>query len=308
VWWAYLLYSKNETAFKERIELESIRYSSLPHTQNYFQTSEYDIIHKKYVRQKWMILMEGSVFVSLLLLGLLQVRKTFAREMALAAQQRNFLLSITHELKSPISTVKLSVQTMQKRDLDAEQKSRVINNSLADIERLESLVNNILFAAKIENEKHEFTDSDVKASELVNEVADKLSNNKKNISIRKEIQPDITLRSDHLGFTSLVINLIENAIKYSDNDTSVLVALSETENDVQLKIADTGMGIPESERENIFDKFYRIGNEDTRKTKGTGLGLFIVKRFVEIYKGEISVTDNQPKGTVFTITLLKNPL
>ena len=304
-WWAYLLYSKNETAFKERIELENIRYSSSPHTENYFQTTEYETIHTKYVRQKWMILLEGSVFVSLLLIGLLQVRKTFAREMALAAQQRNFLLSITHELKSPISTVKLSVQTLQKRDLDAEQKNRVINNSLTDIERLESLVNNILFAARIENEKYEFSDSPVNASDMVTEIADKLGHNKKNITILKKIDSGVTLLSDPIGFTSVVINLIENAIKYSENNTTVTVGLTETETDIQLTISDMGMGIPDTERENIFDKFYRIGNEDTRKTKGTGLGLFIVKRFVEIYKGKITVANNMPKGTIFTIALPK---
>jgi signal transduction histidine kinase len=101
------------------------------------------------------------------------------------------------------------------------------------------------------------------------------------------------------------MNLIENAIKYSDPRTDIEVKLTDNEQQIFLSVADAGMGISEKEKLRVFDKFYRVGNEDTRKTKGTGLGLYIVKRFVEIYKGEISIADNKPTGTVFRLSFPK---
>ena len=92
------------------------------------------------------------------------------------------------------------------------------------------------------------------------------------------------------------MNLVENAIKYSEPSTEITVSLTESGDKVLLSVADQGIGIADNEKDRVFNKFYRIGNEDTRKTKGTGLGLYIVKRLVEIYSGEISITDNKPVG------------
>lgn len=303
VWWAYLLYSKNQAAYNELIELESIQHQISGSAEPFTATATYTELQSKYNRQKWMILLEGTVFIGLLLLGLAQVRKTFARELELAKQQRNFLLSITHELKSPVATIKLSLQTLKQRQLDAEQTQRVLNNSMNDAERLDALVNNILYAAKIESKHHEFHDTDVNVSELVSSIAKRMDMNKGDIKISSEIQADIIATTDQIGFTSVVINLIENAIKYSERGSTVLVRLHSEGNTFYFTVADNGIGIPVSERLKIFEKFYRVGNEDTRKTKGTGLGLYIVKRFVEIYHGEIEVKDNLPKGTSITIKL-----
>ena len=305
LWWAYLLYAKNETAFKEKIELNKITFEKINQATDYTSSKEYQNIVSKYHRQKFMILTEGGVFILLLLLGLLRVRKVFLREMELAAQQRNFLLSITHELKSPLSTIKLSLQTMMKRKLEPEQTKKLTTNSLVDLDRLESLVDNILLAAKIEREEPGLSNDEINVSEIVRSVADRFSHNKKSISIQEEIKNDIYLNADALGFTSVIINLIENAIKYSAEETAVRVALHEDEENIYLTIADNGIGISSENKKRVFEKFYRVGNEDTRKTKGTGLGLYIVKRIVEIYKGEITVEDNTPVGTIFNLQFPK---
>lgn len=252
-----------------------------------------------------MIITEGGVFILLLLLGLLRVRKVFLREMELAAQQRNFLLSITHELKSPLATIKLSLQTLTKRKLEPEQSEKLIGNSLLDLDRLESLVDNILFAAKIEREEPGLSSDEINISEIVRSVADRFSHNKKEIVISEEIKNDVYLNADTLAFTSVVINLIENAIKYSPEQTEIKVTLIEDEENTLLSIADNGIGISDEDKNKVFEKFYRVGNEDTRKTKGTGLGLYIVKRVVEIFNGEISIADNSPKGTVFNLRFAK---
>ena len=97
--------------------------------------------------------------------------------------------------------------------------------------------------------------------------------------------------------------MIENAIKYSPADAEITVKLSGDEKNVMLTVKDTGIGIPGSEKTRIFERFYRIGTEETRKTKGTGLGLFIVKHVVEMHKGSIHVKNNSPRGSIFEVSI-----
>ena len=305
LWWGYLLVAKNETAFSERMELDRISYETKQEPAPYLDSEGYLKLASKYKRQRVMILTEGIVFLVLQILGLWQVRRIFAREIELAAQQRNFLHSITHELKSPLSSVKITFQTLMKRVLEPEQKDKILNNAMNDVIRLESLVDNLLFAAKIERDTHGFSNEELNLSEIVQTVAQKFVVNKKEILIHTTIQEHIYYSTDLLGFTSVVMNLVENAIKYSPEGTTLSIQLVETTNKVTIEVKDEGYGIADEEKEKVFDKFYRIGSEDTRKTKGTGLGLFIVKRFVEIYKGNIVVKDNEPTGSIFTLDLPK---
>ncbi|MBP6732650.1 MAG: HAMP domain-containing histidine kinase, partial [Chitinophagales bacterium] len=196
-------------------------------------------------------------------------------------------------------------QTMTRHKLEPGQSNKLINNSLIDLDRLESLVDNILFAAKIEREEPGLGSDELNISEIVRSVADRFSHNKKDIVIEPAIKQNIYLHADPLGFTSVVINLIENAIKYSAEGSTVKVNLQEDAQNVYLVVADTGAGISDIEKKKVFDKFYRVGNEDTRKTKGTGLGLYIVKRVVEICNGEINIEDNQPHGSIFNLRFPK---
>ena len=298
-----MLFAKNEAAFKEKIELDKIHFTERYGNEVAYETTKvYQLQFSKYKRQRVMIITEGGVFIALLLFGLLQVRRVFKKEISLASQQKNFLLSITHELKSPLASIKVALQTMGLRALEQEKAEKLINNSLNDIDRLESLVENILLAAKIEREEHGLSKIDTDVSELVENVAKRFANNKKKVLFDVHIQPGIKLQTDPVGFTSIIINLIENALKYSSEGKKIEVVLEAADTNIMLQIKDEGIGIPEEEREKVFEKFYRIGNEETRRTKGTGLGLYIVKRFVEIYEGEISISDNQPSGTVFTLT------
>lgn len=303
LWWGYLLYAKNETAFREKVELNTQKYELQFTGKDYTQSSEYKEIWKKHNRQRFMIVTEGGVFFVLLLVGLIVVRRVFKREMELAAQQRNFLLSITHELKSPLSSIKASLQTILMRKPDAEKADKLMNNSLSDVERLQSLVDNILFAAKIERSEPGFLNEEVDVSTVVLQTAEKFTSNKKGVKINTAVEEGIVMQIDPLGFTSVVINLVENAVKYSPEGSQMSIQLNSADNTVTLRVTDEGYGIPEEEREKVFDKFYRIGNEDTRRAKGTGLGLYIVKRFADIYNGSIAISDNNPQGSVFEMKL-----
>jgi signal transduction histidine kinase len=305
MWWGYLLFSKNEQAFNEKVELDRINYQSKHDPIKYEETQSYLQLLTKYKSYRVMVLSEGMFFLFLQIMGLVQVRRIFGKEIELAAQQTNFLHSITHELKSPLSSVKLALQTIVKRQLEPEQKAKLVNNALSDVVRLESLVDNILFAAKIERDTHGFSNEEVNLSDLVHLVVEKFVGNKKNIQLLTEIEDEVYYNTDQMGFISVVMNLIENAIKYSEVNSIVSVSLISTDAAITLAVRDQGFGIPDEYKKKVFDKFYRVGNEDTRKTKGTGLGLFIVGRFIEIYKGRISISDNNPKGSIFELSLPK---
>lgn len=260
------------------------------------------------LRARWiMITGEGSVFVGLLLLGIIQIRKTFIKEAALAQQQNNFLLSVTHELKSPIASAKLQLQTLEKRELNRNKQKEIIANAISDTERLNNLVENILLAAKIENSVYTVYKELVNLSQFLTEGLKQTINSfhyKRKIELR--IEPDIMLGIDRTSFPSIILNLFENAVKYSTEDSIIIVELKSQGDKVVLRVIDEGIGIDQKEKTHIFQKFYRIGNEETRKTKGTGLGLYITDYLVKQHEGSISVKSNTPKGSIFEITFNKN--
>ncbi|MDZ4844894.1 MAG: ATP-binding protein [Chitinophagales bacterium] len=306
IWWSYLLLQKNEQSFEDRIQLEKISFNhknNLPESSlNYLDTPTYHAIHERYLRQKLMIIGEGSVFLLLLSVGCIRLWLTFRKEMALARQQNNFLLSITHELKSPLASMKLSLQTILKRVTLEDKFRRLAENSVEDVDRLTALVDNILFAVRMEDAAFLLPKEPENISIITNNVLQKIvAANSETAHIHSEIAENILLETDKMAFTSLLQNLVENAIKYSPAPAEVEVKLHKSANTFVLEVKDNGIGIPEKERNLIFNKFYRIGNEDTRNTKGTGIGLFIVKKIVEMHKGNITVADNQPKGTAITV-------
>ncbi len=254
-----------------------------------------------------MILGESAVFFMIFMVGAFYLHRSLHKERKLHNQQRNFLLSVTHELKSPLASIKLYLQTILKRDLDATQQQYFINNSLKDIERLDDLVENMLMATKIDNKSYSFPKEPFNFSDLVEKVADRLQvHTCSSQIISTDIQDDITISGDKFALTSVVTNLIENAVKYSPPCAEVKVKLCANNGQVSLLVEDQGIGISDIEKTRIFEKFYRVGSEDTRKTKGTGLGLFIVKQILDKHQANIKVKNNQPSGTVFEVLFNAN--
>ncbi len=270
--------------------------------EDVLNSSDYERLQRDYNSQTLWVIGQYLVFLVILGFGTYQVKASLDREMNLARQQKNFMLSITHELKSPIAGIKLAMETMLSRELDAPKRKLLSSNALKDSIRLHDLVNNILMAAKIEDESFEFKASRQNLSSLTSEIAKKLQETTQaNRAFTFDIKDKVFIEADRMAITSIVTNLIENAIKYTENGDAVIIRLREEANKVRLSIIDTGVGVAEHEKQNIFQKFYRVGDEEVRKTKGTGLGLFIVKQLVERHKGTIGVGDNQPKGSIFTV-------
>lgn len=301
LWWSYLLHRNNYENYHGILEREQQRYGQFG---DFKATPAYAELYDNFKRTEWMLYGEGAVFLFLIGLGFWRIRKTFREEIAMTRQQNNFLLSITHELKSPLASLKLSMQTMQKRQLDQEHIQKISHMALDDIARLQSLVENILWASKIESANfslnRELLDVSALTSEIYQRIQEKYEGHRVFIA---NIEKDVHCYADRLSFASVVYNLIENAIKYSPEKATISVELTGDEHNIYLNIADTGMGVPDKEKEKIFNRFYRIGTEETRTTKGTGLGLFIVKHVVQHHDGAIHIVDNVPKGSIFKVSI-----
>lgn len=260
-----------------------------------------ELNHK--LHQRWVMIMgEGVVFAGILFLGIVQVRKTLKKEAELSQQQQNFLLSVTHELKSPIASTKLQLQTLHKRELDREKQKEIISDAINDMERLNNLVENILLAAKIENNVFALHKEKCNLSEYITEGMNqtlRTFNCKQKVVLN--IQPDVHLNIDKTTFPSIVLNLFENAVKYSPLNSTITIELTKQNGKTVLGVADEGTGVSEKEKALIFQKFYRVGNENTRKAKGTGLGLYIADYLVKQHGGTISIKNNFPTGSVFEV-------
>jgi two-component system phosphate regulon sensor histidine kinase PhoR len=296
-WWAYALVDLNEEIYTSRIEL--LKHQDLDSNAFELQKETFD---NKLYKKKLMVAGEGLIFFALLLLGIYRTKKAFAQEFALAKQQKNFLLSITHEFKSPLAAVKLNLQTLQKRSLEAHQKEDVIRKALIETDRIHLLVENALMASRLESSNYDVHFEEIDFSEFVRDLTtDFIERYDHDHIVTFDIDSNIAFKGDSLALTSMINNLLENAEKYSPPNTTITITLRRIESEIILSVIDQGNGIQGSDKVKIFNKFYRIGNEDTRKTKGTGLGLFIVSHVVAIHKGKLQVVDNLPKGSIFEI-------
>lgn len=290
-WWAYSIVRLNSEIIQLRSELAKYQGLKAGQTQNIEAAIESKMI---------MVAGEGTVFLILLLAGAFYILRSFKREMAIQSQQKNFMLSVTHELKSPLASVKLYLQTMLKRDLSPEKQKEITKHALVDTERLGNLIDNILTASRLDGGRFSLHLEDDNLSLFVQKIC--TAHFQQGLSshhLETFIEPDLMASFDKQVFSIIIGNLLENAIKYSPAGSKVTVHLNRQLGKFNLMVADQGSGIPALERSKVFQKFYRIGNEETRKTKGTGLGLYIVKNLCQMAKIQLTIEDNQPKGTRF---------
>lgn len=259
----------------------------------------------KLSHKTWMLLGEGSVFFLILLIGIAVILRAFKREQQLAKQQENFLLSITHELKTPIASVKLFLQTLKKRELATEKRNDIYDRSLNEVNRLDNLVNNLLITRSIENNNFFLNKENVSISAYITNKVNTLKN-----SILKDHNIVLHLSEQHLeidknALDSILTNILGNAAKYTPKNKTITIHLTGDSSYLKLRIADEGKGIKADKLTAVFNKFYREENEMTRKSKGTGLGLFITKYLVEQHNGEITLKHNKPHGLVVSIVFKK---
>ncbi|HLV42685.1 MAG TPA: ATP-binding protein [Brumimicrobium sp.] len=257
--------------------------------------------HDSHKKRIVMITGEGLVFFLILLLGLWKIRSSIQKEMRLSKQQNNFLLSVTHELKTPLTSNKLYLQTLLKRKtLDRDQQEDLLKQAISESNRLEDMIENILTATRIENHRLQLNFEVYNLSDEITRIVNKWAQNR--TTVKLNIQEDITCKVDLFIIETVLHNLMENALKYAGENPNIEVYLKKDKEIITWGVKDEGNGIPMKFKNEVFSKFVRIGNEETRDQKGTGLGLFIVKNLVLFHGDTITYLPNKPQGSHFKIT------
>lgn len=258
-----------------------------------------DVLQKELMGKYYMVAGEGIVFLGILAFGVIMVRRAFKKESELIAKQKTFLHSVTHEFKSPVASMRLQLETLQKRSLSHDQQQQALANAIDDTDRLDKLIEKILMAARIDNRQLPLHAEHLNLSGKLKEVIEQIKRSYPQREIITHIPDNIFLRIDPWALESIVTNLVENALLYSAATKPVEVILAAENNAVRLSVKDEGMGIADDERAKIFQKFYR--SDATQGYKGTGLGLFLTDYFVKAHNGTIEIKNNKPEGSIFQI-------
>jgi signal transduction histidine kinase len=255
-------------------------------------------------KRVFMIISEGMVFFLILILGLWKIRSSFRKELKFSQRQNNFLLSVTHELKTPLAANKLYLQTIVKRDLDIAKRNELIEKAIVENQRLEAMIDNILNASRLENQVMQLHKEVFNLTVLLKEIADRFNKSLQLDLIQLNLEDNVEIDADFFIIETTINNLIENALKYAGHQKKILLYLQKSKEDkIIFGVKDEGPGVVYESQNEIFKKFVRLGNEETRSQKGTGLGLFIAAEFIRIHGGKIVYKDNKPKGSNFEINL-----
>jgi signal transduction histidine kinase len=266
-------------------------------------TTELQAVNGKANNKAIMIVGEGIVFFSILLFGLWRIKLSIKKDQQLSERQSNFLLSVTHELKTPLASTKLYLQTLIKRDFSTEKREEMLQKAIIENQRLEEIVESILTATRLENRTLKLHKEWIDLNELIQQLIDNYNITSGKNWITFENHVAVKIEADAFMIKTILRNLIENGLKYASNSEHLIVFLKRELNHVKFGTKDNGPGVPADLQKDIFKKFFRIENEETRSQKGTGLGLFIAAEFTKLNGGKLNYYPNKPTGSVFEITL-----
>jgi len=300
VFWGFSLQKQNEQLFAQQVIILNATIDSTTSQQEY-NTRLNDLKTHYHLRIDQFV-GEGTTFLLVILIGAAVVYSSFKSSLRLSRQQNNFMMAVTHELKSPIAAMKLSLQTMQKHQLDEDKRNELLARCIQESDRLNSLCNNMLFASQLEGHKYVPSIEAFDLSDLVEDCVKDHAHRYQRM-FEEDIEVNCKLKGDHIMLQMAINNLLENAIKYAPADKPIEVTLNVQQNNYILDIKDNGPGVANEDKKKIFTKFYRSGNEETRKTKGTGLGLYLTSKIIGQHKGKITVKDNPGGGSIFEVCL-----
>jgi two-component system, OmpR family, sensor histidine kinase SenX3 len=259
--------------------------------------------------EKVALLVLGIVFFAIIITGLVLNTTFLLREIKRNEQQDAFLNSVTHELKTPIASIRLYLETLKTRDVSEEKRQEFYGVMLKDSDRLLSTVEQVLHASRTRDEKKLTNAVAVDSAKLledsIEQIRSRYNFDNDVISFAKIADADIIGDANELQI--VFVNLLDNAVKYSDKDVKILVELKNFDEKLaEIRIKDSGVGIAKPQLKRIFNRFYRIPSLSTQKAKGTGLGLFIVKSIIKKHGGKIFAESlGEGFGTTFIIRLRK---
>jgi two-component system sensor histidine kinase CiaH len=297
IWWFIALSRQNTqmTDYKiERIQTNAADYNNQYHK----------IIDEKN-RKEYQYIGEGAIFLLLIIAGAIFLYKAVNNQLKISRQQQNFMIAVTHELKTPIAVTKLNLETLEKRKLDDDQQRRLINNTLDEANRMNTLCNNLLLSSQFDAGGYKISKEPVLLNVLIEKSFNDFKKRHPGRNFVNTINENIHIVADSLLMQMVINNLLDNAIKYSPKEGKITAAVQKNEKTYIVSISDEGNGINHTERNKVFEKFYRSGSDANKKAKGTGLGLYLSQKIISAHGGKISIEDNQPKGSKFMFELNK---
>ncbi len=296
IWWYVSLEKQNN-------EIASIKFQSIQLTDPALVAKTH-AIQDFQIRKTKQFIGEGLTFLLLFLLGAIYVYRSLLKQLRYADQQQNFMMAVTHELKTPIAISHLNIETLLKRELDATQQTKLLEATLKETKRLDNLSTNILLTSQLDMGEYEANKQLVDLSELVRATIKSFQERYPTRNCNTMVQDSIHIQGEPLLIQLLLNNLMDNAHKYAPLSEPIFIQLQESQNTIQIIVKDQGPGIPAAEKNKVFDKFYRIGAEGRRTTKGTGLGLYLCKQIAAFHNAEILLSSNLPTGSIFTVSFI----
>jgi signal transduction histidine kinase len=256
----------------------------------------------------WTLLAVGCSMLTAVIVGVSMYLSLTVKAINLNRRQSNFMDSVTHELKSPIASLKLYLQTLHRHAVSPEEQAKFHRFMLEDVERLDGLINHILDAARLDRQPAdvEANVEEIEVEPLLRQCVQEVSTRHRATpdSVRLEIEPSV-VRARRVDLDMIFRNLVDNALKYAGEPPVVaVVSRPKPDGTVMTQVSDNGPGIPLRYRHKIFGRFVRLGSELERAKPGTGLGLYIVHTLVQRLRGKVKVRDRDGgPGTVFEVTL-----
>jgi signal transduction histidine kinase len=249
---------------------------------------------------------EGSFFLLVLVACMAVIWRTLSEESELRRRQENFVAAVTHEFKSPLASLQLAAETIELRRPDPARLSQLVARMRADIVRLENMVSKILDSASLDAGRLRLTKEPIGLAAVAASVAAEIAERAREAKVRLdvEIPGELEIAADPVATRTVLRNLLENALRAtaSTGGGSIRVSAAPEGGHVLLRVADSGVGFEPAEATRLFEKFYRVGDELTRTGKGTGLGLYIVDRFMRLEQGWVAAESPGPgRGATFTV-------
>ncbi|MCH8209451.1 MAG: HAMP domain-containing histidine kinase [Nitrospinae bacterium] len=257
----------------------------------------------------WVILLEGCFLMMIILAGVYLIFVFWNKQVRLNRLQSNFVASVSHELKSPLASIQLYLETLKYQKVSKEETRDFIEIMLTDTERLSGLIENILEAGKSDLKSMQSQFNPLELEQFLAELLKGYERQfkEKECEARLDIQDSPVLYADRRALRMVFSNLLSNALRYTPNGGTITIRVKKREKFCDIEFIDSGVGIEKKDIKKIFRKFYRVNHKDTQGTEGAGLGLYISREIMKNHKGKINVySEGKGKGSSFVVSLPLN--
>ncbi|WP_087045438.1 sensor histidine kinase [Weissella confusa] len=269
-------------------------------------TTEHEIVDSFQNRLVWIFALSE---IALLLMAVALTRANMRPIMRAWSQQRTFVADAAHEFKTPMTVIQNNLERMLERPNDTvmDQVENVAN-ALTEVRHLNNLTGDLLTLSQADADVPLFAFADMDLAKVAREVGDifEFTAEEKGQTLRVDVPETLPIVGDAQRLRQLLVILTDNAQKYAGEGADVTISATQTNSSIKLQVSDTGKGVPDADKQRLFDRFYRVDKARSRSTGGHGLGLAIAKWVVQGHRSTIEVLDNQPHGTIFSMTLPKN--